>query len=56
MKQLIPADGKYNVNRVQVIQWIEEAVSVINEDQNDSRKWSTCSKDLVKTRNQHVED
>ncbi|KAF4127771.1 hypothetical protein GN958_ATG23002 [Phytophthora infestans] len=38
VSQTIPPGGKYKVDRVQVIQWVEEAVSMVNEKQNSDRK------------------
>lgn len=38
VSQTIPAGGKYKVDRVQMIHWIEEAVSMVNEQQTSARK------------------
>ncbi|ETK70811.1 hypothetical protein L915_21861, partial [Phytophthora nicotianae] len=38
VSQTIPPGGKYKVDRVQVIRWVEEAVLVVNEQQETSRK------------------
>ncbi|ETP26870.1 hypothetical protein F441_00547 [Phytophthora nicotianae CJ01A1] len=38
VSQTIPPGGKYKVDRVQVIHWVEEAVVVVNEQMETSRK------------------
>ncbi|KAE8876591.1 hypothetical protein PF011_g28962 [Phytophthora fragariae] len=38
LSQKIPPGGKYKVDRVQVIHWVEEAVSAVNENQSSDRK------------------
>ncbi|KAJ8575632.1 hypothetical protein ON010_g3583 [Phytophthora cinnamomi] len=35
---IVPAGGKYNVNPAQMIHWIEEAISMVNEQQDSVGK------------------